>query len=313
MMWLKAGGREKFDVYTGSSWSRADASECTGEYEGVKRCKRQVAVWLVRYGESGVAVHSRSQGKQIGIITHMDSEPISSFMLEQERTVNGPLHFGTELFVDVKWVTSKSGDMEPTWDCWLAFSPQINATPEPYKATKTKAETDTKFEAGDTANAAWKEPAATPPDTHLKTIEWQGNVFGDWEPERDLLVVGESFHPQTFLRLSGGDKSVNGDREGRAFIVAEPDNKYDPNAVAVWIPEGQVGHIPRDAAAAWQKVALALRSRGQVLTVPCWVGWGPGPEHGDQRWTGSARLRWCNEAPTISDIDEFNESEIPDV
>lgn len=130
-----------------------------------------------------------------------------------------------------------------------------------------------------------------------------------WAPEgrEDLLLVGESYYPTTFMKLCGGDKTSNGERECVAYIVAEPENKYDRNAVAVWIDEGQVGYIPRDKAAAWQRVALALRASNKVMTVPCWVWWGPWlSRSGDQVWGGTARLRGSIKPPTLKELDVPN-------
>jgi len=166
------------------------------------------------------------------------------------------------------------------------------------------AQTDAEFAAARTETEAESRPEPTrPADLDFEPILCRG--YFDWDPESghesDLLVVGESFHSATFLALAGGDRTRNGEREGTAFLVAEPENRFDSNAVGVWVPEGQVGYIPKDVAAAWQEIALALRSRQQVLTVPCWIGWGPGPEWGDNVWRGSARLRWDGDPPSLDD------------
>jgi hypothetical protein len=53
----------------------------------------------------------------------------------------------------------------------------------------------------------------------------------------------------------------------RLRLVLEPDNPYDPNAVAVWDPEGQtqIGYLPRDVAA----VVCRVLSEGHSLEAMC--------------------------------------------
>jgi len=76
-------------------------------------------------------------------------------------------------------------------------------------------------------------------------------------------VVGESYY-QDALRATGQICSVG--PEGRptftAVIVPEPDNPYDSNAIAVYSPEGKVGHFSRDSALAYRELFAEVTRLG---------------------------------------------------
>jgi hypothetical protein len=46
----------------------------------------------------------------------------------------------------------------------------------------------------------------------------------------DLEVVGESHYQENLSKISAID------REPVAWLLPEPENPYDPNAVAIWVP-----------------------------------------------------------------------------
>jgi hypothetical protein len=73
-----------------------------------------------------------------------------------------------------------------------------------------------------------------------------------------LEVVGESFHQPDLWRLAGA--RPGGDRvlvDICAVLVAEDDNPYDADAVAVWIDGLQVGHLSRENARLYRPGLLA--------------------------------------------------------
>ncbi|MFN8191854.1 MAG: DUF2510 domain-containing protein [Nocardioidaceae bacterium] len=101
-------------------------------------------------------------------------------------------------------------------------------------------------------------------------------------------IVGESFHQADFKRLAAehGHKTIPDYgielTETRAALVPEPDNPYDPNAVAVWIDARYpVGHLPRNLAAEYSS-RLERLDAGTYLQVPARVWIGPKAEW-DQR------------------------------
>ena len=158
----------------------------------------------------------------------------------------------------------------------------------------TKAETEAAYAALEPLDLGPPPPA--PADLALEAVACPLE-------EDDLGVVGESFHTETFLRLAGGDQRATGTMKTLAYLVPEPLNLHDENAVAVWLEAGPVGYIPRAEAPAWQRLTLALRRRGQVFSTECHVWWGPGPEHGDGLFKGSVTLHGCGTPPELEDLD----------
>jgi hypothetical protein len=92
----------------------------------------------------------------------------------------------------------------------------------------------------------------------------------DWPPPRSFelppdgyrAVVGESFHQDA---LAATVPLTAPGEEGRpmflALLVAEPDNPYDPNAVAIHSAAGKVGHLSRADALDYGPVMAALAQR----------------------------------------------------
>lgn len=91
-------------------------------------------------------------------------------------------------------------------------------------------------------------------------------------------AVGESSYPQAFERLL---RKNNGRREEwgteltgiAATVVAEPNNQYDPNAVAIHVQGELAGYLPRDAAQLYSPPLQDLAERGEHLAVEArvWV------------------------------------------
>ncbi|MDQ1700608.1 MAG: hypothetical protein QOG34_2471 [Frankiaceae bacterium] len=77
----------------------------------------------------------------------------------------------------------------------------------------------------------------------------------------DIDIVGESFHEDYIRQI----RSRYADREFEIVLVPEPNNPYDPNAVAIHVDGGIVGHLARDMAASWQPRVLAAAAEGFVV------------------------------------------------
>lgn len=108
-----------------------------------------------------------------------------------------------------------------------------------------------------------------------------GRPVPPWsEHLRSQNIVGESFHEAAFKTIAAhyGHRSIPEYgvelTDACAAIMRDPENQYDPNAVAVWI-DGQalVGHLPRDVAAQYTQRLESLE-RGTYLQVPArvWIG-----------------------------------------
>jgi tetratricopeptide (TPR) repeat protein len=75
----------------------------------------------------------------------------------------------------------------------------------------------------------------------------------------DISVVGESHYQENLRGLAGGVRKPDQYIRFDALLVPEPDNPYDPNAVAVVSEEyGTLGHLSREDALRYQGVFQAL-------------------------------------------------------
>ena len=129
-----------------------------------------------------------------------------------------------------------------------------------------------------------------PRDHSPQGAGWQqsGIAVQPWaKPTIWQNVVGESRYTSAFQRLLKKNRARLGengtDLAGLpAALIAEPDNQYDPNAVAVFVQKEQVGYLPRDTAALYSPALQDLAERGEYLAVDArvWVapgsGGGPG-------------------------------------
>lgn len=81
-----------------------------------------------------------------------------------------------------------------------------------------------------------------------------------------FAVVGESNYQDAIKRVTGGPGW-----EGPGFLVAEPKNKYDKNAVRVDIGGKTVGYLARELAEEFQPGILRLGGR-YAATAKCTGG-----------------------------------------
>ncbi|WP_421121664.1 HIRAN domain-containing protein [Aquihabitans daechungensis] len=72
------------------------------------------------------------------------------------------------------------------------------------------------------------------------------------EGEVGLEVVGESYYQDALWRLSSVPRGSRVSVDIVAILVAEIDNPYDPNAIAVWINGLKVGHLSSHNAARYR-------------------------------------------------------------
>ena len=75
-------------------------------------------------------------------------------------------------------------------------------------------------------------------------------LLEDFFPNNSVEVNGESFHKEELEQICRSLEAVPDEFKAvDAFLVREPENEYDANAVAVYIHEKKVGYIPRSQAA----------------------------------------------------------------
>ncbi len=127
--------------------------------------------------------------------------------------------------------------------------------------------------------------AATPSHTGAVGPRFKGATFvGGWAGTATTRpIVGESFHADAFKAIQSAARmrGIMSDGFGgieitdaEALLATDPDNAYDPNAVAVWI-DGKylVGHLPRELATEYAAPLAGIESERKFLRVPArvWV------------------------------------------
>lgn len=87
----------------------------------------------------------------------------------------------------------------------------------------------------------------------------------------EVQVAGESNYQDALETVCGGRSKDGADCDCVVFLVPEPSNPYDPNAVAVQAQLGDefktLGYLPRPAAVAYQPVAQKLFSKSLIGAV----------------------------------------------
>lgn len=77
----------------------------------------------------------------------------------------------------------------------------------------------------------------------------------------DIDIVGESFRSYT---VEGVARAAEG-QQFDIYLVAEPSNKYDKNAVAVYVANKQVGYIAKPGNKKWFQWVNEATARGELL------------------------------------------------
>lgn len=84
-------------------------------------------------------------------------------------------------------------------------------------------------------------------------------------------VVGESHYQDVFRAL----RAKSDEREQGVILAPEPDNPYDPNAVAVQTFQGEIlGYLKREDAARYQPTLLHLTAEGKTAICAARFQWG---------------------------------------
>lgn len=96
-----------------------------------------------------------------------------------------------------------------------------------------------------------------------------------------LNVVGEGSYQGTLEIIAGG-RTIDGgaNRHHTAVLLAEPTNRYDPNAVEVRIDSQRVGYPSREDALAYRAAIDIAAASGLVIAAPATLqgGWDRGPD-----------------------------------
>jgi hypothetical protein len=105
---------------------------------------------------------------------------------------------------------------------------------------------------------------------------WAGKVRIELFGNRDVGIVGTSHHQDVLLRIAG-DELKRGEHVGfTALVVPEPENPYDPNAIAVVADGlGPVGYFSRRDAVRYRAMAEELLRRRAIGVCEAFLtgGW----------------------------------------
>lgn len=88
--------------------------------------------------------------------------------------------------------------------------------------------------------------------------------------EFSFEIVGESHYQDALEAICGGKTKNSIERYCVAYLLPEPDNPYDRNAVAVYINGLQVGYIDRQSA---RHMSKAMNGRVTTLDAVIVGGW----------------------------------------
>jgi hypothetical protein len=194
------------------------------------------------------------------------------------------------------------------WTSHFATEPELPAV-DPGPGTSS----DTPAPAG---LGVWTAPLTVTGPPEPEPVKPHGRPVGPWsEALRYQQVVGESFHEEAFkaIAASYGHTSIPAYgleiTDSRAALIRDPENRYDSDAVAVWIDSNHlVGHLPRDAAAAYARRLESL-DRGTYLQVPArvWIAerheWDEGSSSDVTGIRGSVSLQ----VPEVEGVVSFND------
>jgi hypothetical protein len=110
--------------------------------------------------------------------------------------------------------------------------------------------------------ATWAEDQEAVAEAWVAAVAAAGVIAGD----RSVEVVGESRYQHALHALAGdSDNSGPLDRRVLGQLVPEPQNRYDSNAVAVYLGGQVVGHLSREDAEEYQGALIAMARRGHSL------------------------------------------------
>jgi hypothetical protein len=108
------------------------------------------------------------------------------------------------------------------------------------------------------------------------------NLF-EWPDEGNYHceIVGESFYQPAIKRLAGTDNEHVNEKEFKAFIVPDNDNRHDDRAVRIDIEGMTVGHLSREDARSFRRRLKSKNLTDQITLCKALIvggdGWNGNP------------------------------------
>ena len=118
-----------------------------------------------------------------------------------------------------------------------------------------------------------RDKARVAEHSSLKAIRAEGGS--------DISVVGESNYWSNLNHVSGADEHGARRRNLTAWLLAEPENQHDRNAVQVVIEDRVVGYLSRAKAEKYQPLVLRAAGSGYRITCSAYVDGGWTDDDGD--------------------------------
>ena len=130
-------------------------------------------------------------------------------------------------------------------------------------------------------------------------MELKGNASDkrvpyDPEQKQSVEIVGESHFQEALARYKAGSSS---DVWANGVLIPEPDNKFDPNAILLYLINNEywidpVGYLPKEIAQKVVRPISNLLALGQILPVKCKLvnASGTMPNIGVKAWVKSAAI-----------------------
>jgi hypothetical protein len=127
----------------------------------------------------------------------------------------------------------------------------------------------------------------------MKGILSDVRVPYDSEQKQSIDIVGESYFQEALARY----KSIDSDAWANGVLIPEPENKFDPNAILLYLINNEfwidpVGYLPKEIAQKMIRPISNLLAQGQILPVKCKLvnASGTMPNIGVKAWVKSSAV-----------------------
>jgi len=129
----------------------------------------------------------------------------------------------------------------------------------------------------------------------MKGMFSDARVPYDVDQKQSIDIVGESHFQETLAMYKSGDS----DTWANGVLIPEPDNKFDPNAILLYLINDEfwidpVGYLPKEVAQKVIRPISNLLVQGQILPVKCKLvdASGTMPNIGVKAWVKSAAVKF---------------------
>lgn len=112
------------------------------------------------------------------------------------------------------------------------------------------------------------------------TMEYRGKRFSD--PRYPLDIVGESNYKKNFRKICGRPNEEGENKEIKALLILEDNNKHDSNAVRVDIKNLTVGYLRKTDAVQYRSMLAKSENAKSLMTCDAIIRGGWKRKDGDE-------------------------------